>query len=323
MALESPASYPVTLIQFLTHWESVDAELVVPLVLLEGDRAAGLALGAELNAAMHEVVNASVQVTLAREFLVDGREQVRGLLDQFNAAVRTYWPGTPWAALVPRLPPAGAALDKYLRPCREAARLWALLEAEPAPPGAPVPILIGQSPGVGLAAYEAALEEVRLLGLALEAAEWALSVARARRNGVMLRVRAMLVSYTRALPSRLPAGHALLESMPRLWPLPGHTPDPVRAAGEWLPAEKRARLTWSESKDEALDHYEVRVCPGLDYNREDEVVLATVPPDAPRELVTGQLLSKPGTAASFRVYVVLRTENARASNVVSIRHPEE
>ncbi len=323
MALESPASYPVTLIQFLTHWESVDAELVVPLVLLEGDRAAGLALGAELNAAMHEVVNASVQVTLAREFLVDGREQVRGLLDQFNAAVRTYWPGTPWAGLVPRLPLAGAALDKYLRPCREGARLWALLEAEPAPPGAPVPILIGPAPGVGIAEYEAALEEVRLLGLALEAAEWALAVARARRNGVMLRVRAMLVSYTRALPSRLPAGHGLLDSMPRLWPLPGHTPDPVRAAGAWLPAEKRARLTWSESKDEALDHYEVRVCAGPDYNREDEVLLAKVSRDAPRELVTAHLLSKPGTAASFRVYVVLRTENARASNVVSIRRPEE
>lgn len=63
------------------------------------------------------------------------------------------------------------------------------------------------------------------------------------------------------------------------------------------------------------------MCPGTDYKREDEVLLATVPRDAPRELVTGHLLSKPGAAASFRVYVVLRTENARASNVVVAQSP--
>lgn len=323
MPLESPASYPATLVQFLAHWESVNSALGGALVLLEGDREDGVALGVALKQRMDGVVAAMMAVTLAREGLVDGRAQVRGLLQQFHAAVRAYWPGTPWAGLARRLPPVESALDKFLRPCRSGSRLWRLVEAEPAPVGAPSPVLIGPGHDVGRVEFEAAVEGVRLQGLGLEEAEWALDVARARRNAVMLQVRGMLVSYVKALPSRVPAGHYLLDSLPRLWPLPGHTPSPVRAAGAWVPERKVARLTWSESKDAALDHYEVRVCAGPEYSREDEVVLAEVPAGAERVLETGLWPGRAGAAASFRVYVVLRTGNARASGVVVVRQPEE
>lgn len=139
----------------------------------------------------------------------------------------------------------------------------------------------------------------------------------------MLRVRAMLISYTLVISARLAADDLLVATMPRLWPLPGHTPDPVKASAEWLPAAGKARISWTASKDEQLDHYQIRVCAGQDHNREDEAVLANVPADAERALETAELLTKPGAAASYRVYVILKTGNERASNVVVVERPME
>ena len=250
-----------------------------------------------------------------------GRLGARQSLERFHAVVRAYWAETLWADLLPKLPLPGAALDKYLWPCREGLRIWAALEAEPAPAGAPMPILIGPAGTMGRAEYAAEVEALRTGGLALEAAEFSLAVARARRNAVMLRVRALLISYTRVISARLAADDLLVATMPRLWPLPGHTPDPVKASAEWLPEAGKARISWTPSKDGQLDFYQVRVCAGPDHRRDDEAVLANIPAEAERSLETVELLAKPGAVASYRVYVVLKTGNERASNVVVVERP--
>ena len=130
-----------------------------------------------------------------------------------------------------------------------------------------------------------------------------------------------LLSYNRVIQALLAADHPLVASLPRLWPLPGHTPDPVRAAAEWVEERGLARISWSESKDAALDHYEVRGCPGEKYDRGEEELLGKVSAGGERVLETARLLETPGAAGCFRVYVVLKTGNERASNPVAVERP--
>jgi hypothetical protein len=129
------------------------------------------------------------------------------------------------------------------------------------------------------------------------------------------------MSYTKALPGRVDAGDVLLLTMPRLWPLPGHTPKAVAAAGEWLADLEKARLTWEASEEAELSHYEVRACAGPDYSKEDEEPVATVAADAERLLETAEGFSEPGALRSFRIYVVLKTGNEKGSKTVTVARP--
>lgn len=318
MSLDSPEKYLPTLDLSLAHWSEVESVMGVPLILPEGGRAVGLALRGELEEAVDGVREAVVDLEILRGEMHLLRAAARGGLERFLAVVRAYWADTPWEDLVGRLPQEGAALDKFLRPCRDGVRLWELLETEPPAPGAPVPIRIGAEGEMGRAEYAAVVEALRLKGLAVEAAEFSLAARRARRNAVMRRVKVLLTSYQRVLRARLPEEDPLVISLPRLWPLPGHTPDAVRAAGGWIPERSVARLTWTGSKDAALECYQVRGCPGAEYRKEDETVVGTISPEAERVLETGALLERPGAVACFRVYVVLKTGNERASNGVAV-----
>ena len=61
--------------------------------------------------------------------------------------------------------------------------------------------------------------------------------------------------------------------------------------------------------------------PGSDYKSEDEVVLVTLPKDAPRVFRSDFSLSEPGTTASFKVYVILITGNEAGSVAVTVARP--
>lgn len=319
MPLTSNASYHPVLLEFLAHWAEANAALPTPLVLRQGTRAEGLLLAADLDQRLLDVAEANVSLQIAAAEVLQKRAELRGLLEQWNGLVHVYWAGTPWAGLVPNLPPVEVAIDKFLRHFREALQLWSLIDSEPPPPGAPVPIRVGPGEVVGRAEFAAKVEALRQASLAWEEAGFQVDVARARRNVLIQKTRELLMDYTRALPARLGAEHLLVAVMPRLWPTPGHTPEPVTAEGRWLPEAGVARLTWTASSEEMLDHYEVRACPGAAYLREDESVVARVEAAAPRVLETARFLDPPAAAACFRVYVVLTTGNERGSEAVLVQ----
>ena len=112
-------------------------------------------------------------------------------------------------------------------------------------------------------------------------------------------------------------GHPAAQSLPRLYPAPGHTPEPVKLSGEWLGAE--ARLTWEASGEAGLAHYQIRWCPGEEYNKKEESVAGTVGRGAPRVFLTREGLEGPGMTACYKVYVILETENERGSPAVTVR----
>lgn len=81
------------------------------------------------------------------------------------------------------------------------------------------------------------------------------------------------------------------------------------------------KITWGASTEAELDHYEVWGAAGNDYNGDDESLLATIEPDAARELFTTFALNTPGVVAGFKVYVVLSSGNERGSAAVYVTRP--
>jgi hypothetical protein len=131
----------------------------------------------------------------------------------------------------------------------------------------------------------------------------------------------ILKLYRAKLPTKFPAGHALLDSLPDLTPAAGHTPDAVEVTAVWDAAAVKGKITWTESPEATLSHYEVRGVAGDVYVSADETLLASVAPADAREFLTDFALSVPGVVAGFKVYVVLTTGNERGSEAVFVTRP--
>ncbi len=85
--------------------------------------------------------------------------------------------------------------------------------------------------------------------------------------------------------------------------------------------DARAELSWTESTDAQLDHYELRATPGLEYSGEDESIVATFPPGTPPVHTTTTGFGLPGNAVTYKLYVRLTTGNEAGSDAVTIVRP--
>ena len=323
MALQGHDSYLPLMNLFAESWALADAAaLLVPgapaLVVLDGVDAAGFAaLRAELAAKRESVRASALAVRLGEATVRMGRVELSARLAQFTAAARAWWGRSALGRAVPLLPQQTAALDKFLRPVRDALWLWQRLDAGAAPPGVLLPLHLAGEVVFGRAELQGLLAQVLAARDAVEEGEVSLTIARAERDAVEKRVREVLIAFVAAVPVRLGAGHPAAQSLPRLYPAPGHTPEPVKLSGEWSGAE--ARLTWAESGEAGLSHYQIRWCPGEEYNKKEESVAGTVGRGAPRVFLTKEGLEGPGMSACYKVYVILETENERGSRPVTVR----
>ena len=107
----------------------------------------------------------------------------------------------------------------------------------------------------------------------LSDADLGLTLARQERNDLQEQIHPVLRDYRKALPTFFPEGHAIVESLPRLSPLPGSTPDAITASGVWDATEMKARITWTASGNVNLQEYQVRFVPGPVYITDDESLL--------------------------------------------------
>ena len=238
-------------------------------------------------------------------------------------AARAWWRKSPEGAAVPDAVQPDRALDKFLKPVRDALRLWARLDAGVAPAGVVLPLTVGGD-GFGRAEMAALMADLLTARDDGEEAEFLLKIARRERDGTEDRARAAMSGFLRAAAARLGEGHPAVVSAPRLYPLPGHTPEPVKAQGTWDAAAGRARISWEASGEERLSHYEVRWCRGEGYDKKKERTAGRVEGGAPeRVLLTLAGLTKPGAVATYRVYVVLKEGNERAGNPVAVWRGEE
>ena len=325
MALSTHDDYLPMIDLFLGSWEGADAAAVAgpsgsPVVVLEGvDRAGLLALRGALAAKRGEVRHEDLSQRLAAGQVRLHRVSLLGWLGLFNEAARAWWGKVPAGLAVPRVLSLSAALDKFLRPVRDALRLWARLDAGVAPSGVTLPLTVGGEGTFGRVEMQALHDAALAARDEMEGAEFLLTILRGERDALEGRVRAVLSAYLRAVPARLGGEHAVVRSLPRLWPLPGHTPAAVKVSGGWSPEVGAARLTWEASADPKLAYYQVRWCRGEVYNKQEERVAGTVAKEAERVWLAREGLAGPGDAGCYKVYVVLESENERGSAAVTVR----
>ena len=112
----------------------------------------------------------------------------------------------------------------------------------------------------------------------------------------------------------------LVETMPRLSPLPGHTPDAVNSSAVFEAPDK-AKVVYNASDDLMLAGYQLLGNLGTDYSDEDAVVIATNDPGAPREFVTTFGPNQPGVHVALKVYVILTTGNEAGSAAMFVQRP--
>jgi hypothetical protein len=304
--------------EFLGHWLSVDTalgagnELVVPGAV---NRAG---LQTKLNALVAK--QADVQAKINAEEIARGDVEIRRseLLtraNQFNDKVRALLPGSKWVRALPNVPTINEAQSKFVQPLDDIGNLWGLINADPAIPDI---TLLG---GYVVATFLTDVTGLKTASTALNLAGSNSKVAREERNDIQDDIYAVLVSYRQLMPTNFAKTHALVESMPKLTPDAGSTPDAVSANGVWDAVAGMAKITWSASSDPNLDHYEIRFCAGPNYSTENEAVSGSVAPNEPREFLTLDGLAASGNVATFKVYVVTATGNEKGSNTVTITRP--
>lgn len=130
----------------------------------------------------------------------------------------------------------------------------------------------------------------------------------------------VMKAYREVAPGKFVMFPELLESLPRLSPTPGHTPEAVNASAIFEAPDK-SKVVYDASTDAALHSYELRGNVGDDYSDEDAVVVATNLPGATREFITPFGLNQPGARVAYNVYVILTTGNEAGSAAMFVQRP--
>ncbi len=132
--------------------------------------------------------------------------------------------------------------------------------------------------GYDQSTFAADITALRSAYAAMDSAGTGLTLARGQRNELQDEIYAILKSYRLALPTFFAKDSPLVTTLPRLTPLPGHTPDPVTLSGDRDAATEMANLTWTESDDADLDRCEIRMSPGPTYSTKTIVLSAASKP---------------------------------------------
>jgi hypothetical protein len=319
MTISGPASYVSTTEAFLTHWLACDTSLGAgsEIVVSGGLNRAGLqTLLNNLVAKRTEVQADLIDQEVAREVVELQKAELLLRINQFNERIRGAFSGSKWVRALPLVPTISEAQSRFTDPLEQASALWQKVNADPATP-APV-VLQG---GFSQALFLAAIAALKTAFTGLTAAGINAKISLEERNDIQAAIYAVLKDYRSAMPTHFVKGHALIDSLPKLTPDPGSTPDAVTAGIAWDAVLAKAKLTWSESPAADLLEYEIRFCAGPTYDTDTESVIGNVTPAAAREFSTDAGLAAAGNVASFKVYVVTATGNEKGSNTVAITRP--
>lgn len=320
MPISGPSSYIPVLDEFLAHWGFADASLgagnaiVLPIGVtrsaLLAKKVALVAKREELQAKLNLQETARGEIEILKITLLER-------VHQFTDKVRAYLPDSKWIAALPYLPSYSDGQGNFLEPLDDAATLWTQLNGDPTTVAA-FTLLSAYTQAM----FVADITALKTAYATLNAADVAATVVRSERNNLQDEIYPLLKSYRVVLPTEFSRGHALIQSLPRLTPLPGSTPAEVSITVVWDSALQQARITWTASTSNDLDHYDVRFCPGANYLTDDESIVTSVESDGNRTILTNAGLTNLGATASFKVYVVTTTGNEKGSTAVSVTRPD-
>ncbi len=316
MPISSISSYLPTMQEFVTHWTAVNAAISPAVLTLPGSYAVAT-LATDRTALESAILNVETAINALQNAANDRdikKDGIRPRLAQFRGLVIAQIGTSNYRKSLPKMPRTDLGEGKYLQPFADMQTLWGQINAAP-PAGFTAPLTL---PGPFLvAAFTTELTALRTAYALWSQRKIEASNVRATRDALLGPARTRLQQYRNAVIGVLPAGHALLNSIPAYSPPPGSTPDPVNLSGTWNETTDMAELVWSASVDPNLEKYNIRYHPGPRYKAAEEQSVDFVnPPDT--ELATVYGLPAPGSVAWFKVYVTTSTSNEKGSNAVKI-----
>jgi hypothetical protein len=321
MPISGPASYVPTIDLFLPHWAEVNLALGGggPLVLMSGGTLLILTgYRDSLAAFAFSIGDLLNDEQIARQDIELKKTALLARLGEFNRKVRGFLGQTPYVAALPAAPSIGSSPGVILESMDDVQSLWTKINAATIPGFTGPLTLVGS---YNLATFTTDLVALKTAYTTSQAADQATAIERQRRNDLQELAYVVLRDYRAAVIGLFAEGDALVESLPRLSPEPGSTPNAVVATIVWDAVQQQAKITWTESTDPNLSHYVIRFCAGAEYSTETESTIDSVAASSPREFLTDAGLANPGDVASFKVYVVLTTDNEKGSNTVTITRP--
>lgn len=321
MPITTIGSYLPATQEFINHWNAANSELGAggPMTLQGGYAVA--ALIAERTALENAIIAVEGTDNIRTNTASDRdikKAALRPRLAQFRALVQGALAGSFYVRSLPRMPATTVNEAAFLRAFDDMASLWTQINAAP-PAGFTAPLVLPGS--YALASLTSDLAALRAAYLAANDAAQNARISREKRDILLPPIKTRLRQYRSVVIGRLPAGSALLQSIPAYSPPPGSTPDPVAVSGSWDAVQEKAVLTWQPSDNENLDYYSVRTAPGPAYRASEETAIGSVPA-GDETFATAVGLAAPGSIALYRVYVVLTTANEKGSATVKVTRPE-
>ena len=309
---------------FLQHWLSANTVLgATPVVIGLPDKTSitqgqFALLRDKLQTQQNAVQAALVNLQLARGVVNVKKGELLAKFGPFAALLDGYYQGTEFVEARPYAPTFNDGKENFLRPLGAMMTVWAKINEGPAPAGVTLPLLLGD--GTAQGAFATVLSALIFSYASMEAKEVLLQLARGARNLTQARAYATMRIYREVAPDKFMMHPDLLETLPRLTPLPGHTPERVNASATYE-APNQSKVVYDASPEPTLARYELRGNGGDEYSEEDAVVIAMNEPGAAREFVTPFALNQPGARVALKVYVVLNTGNEAGSAALFVQRP--
>jgi hypothetical protein len=240
------------------------------------------------------------------------------VLTDFLGVMDGYYQATAFYGARPVMPNFGDGQDRFTKQMIDAMTLWEDMNAAAPPAGVTLPVVLAS--GVSQGEFASLVSGLQFAYLAVSKADARLKTARTGRTMIEDAACAVMKAYRAAAPQKLSQHPALVASIPRLTPEPGHTPEPVQASATYV-APSTSHVVHTASADGDLDYYELEGTNGEDWSEEDAVNLGRHEPGEANEFTVSFGLTQPGTAVALKVYVVLKSGRRAGSAPLVVRRP--
>ena len=311
--------YPDVMQAFVTNWTAANA--ATPVVTLEG----GYTL-ATFTADRTAIVTA-INNTIAAEEVAQTAAGQRDLkksvlmlrLPQFRKLVQVLLRSTGYPNTLPTQPGRNATGGEILRHYEEMRTVWAAINADTIP-GFTGPLLL--QGGYALATFTTDLTALRAAYTAVEDKMKLAGIARKSRDLLLLAAYNHMKDYREVVPGLFAANSSIVQTLPRISPLPGATPKAVTdILWTWEAVKLLAKITFLPSTSPHITAYELRYSPNAPYDSDNETVVAALDPAGPFAFETDRGLDVPGATALFKIYAMNETDHEKGSKVVKVTRP--
>lgn len=246
-------------------------------------------------------------------------------MTQFRGMVAVKYRGTTYDGVVGASPRVGEDVARFLKLLKDVATDWAalnddVLTATQVNFSLPMTLMGGYT----LAQFQADLAELQMYSDETAALESALARKRVARNNAMAQLYERMKQYRVIVPTVFAKNSPIVQTLPRLTPLPGTTPPAVQPSGAWDNVVGQARATWTALSPADIAKFsvvkiQVRGCLGNWKGNEEEVVIDLAADATHWEGDWG--LTAPGSFASFKFYAMCSTGNENGGKALKIVRP--